>query len=137
RGAPSMSKTLIIIDPMGFNIMALGMQYLLLRGTLVEPGDTVYRLPYLNTSGIENIDDGVEALDSKLGSTSGEVLVFSYSEGVQVVYKWLRLHGHPAPVTPTERLKFLCIGNAERRFGGFAYKHDTFADVADVDGLPD
>lgn len=132
-----MSKTLIVIDPMGFNLISLGLQYVLLKGTLVELGDTVYRLPYVNFPGIANIDHGVELLDAKLNSTAGEILVFAYSEGAQVATKWLREHGHPAPVTPTSRLKFLLIGNAERRYGGFAYKHSTFDPVADTEGLPE
>lgn len=132
-----MARTLIVIDPMGFNLTSLGMQYLLLKGTLVEPGDTVYRLPYTNQAGASNIAGGVTALNSKLNSTAGDILVFGYSEGAQVATKWLRDHGTSSPVTPTDRLKFLLIGNAERRYGGFGYKHDNLADIMDVDGLPD
>ncbi|OBG32433.1 PE-PPE domain-containing protein [Mycolicibacter heraklionensis] len=132
-----MARTLIVIDPMGFNLTALGLQYLLLKGTLVRPGDTVYRLPYVNTAGIEYIDHGVDLLDTKLRNTAGEILVFAYSEGAQVATKWLRTKGHPAPITPTSRLTFLFIGNAERRYGGFAYKHSTFDPVADTQGLPE
>jgi len=131
------TRTLIIIDPMGFNIMSLGMQYLLLKGTIVKPGDTVYRLPYTNMAGIDNIDGGTDELQDKLTNTSGDVHVFAYSEGAQVVYRWLRKYGTTSPVTPTERLSFLCIGNAERRYGGMAYKHQNLAALCDVDGLPD
>ncbi len=132
-----MARTLIVIDPFGFNLTSLGMQYLLLKGTLMESGDTAYRLPYTNLSGIDNIDDGVDALDTKLRSTSGEILVFAYSQGCHVAQKWLRLHGHPAPVTPTERVSFLLIGNPSRKYGGFSYRHSTFDAVADTVGLPD
>jgi|GEM_PF-6031001 len=132
-----MSKTLIVIDPMGFNVTELGLQYFLLDGTLVQPGDTVYRLPYIALAGISNIDHGVDLLDAKLRSTPGEILVFGYSEGAQVATKWLRTKGHPAPVTPTERVKFLLIGNAERRYGGFAYKHSVLDALCDTDGLPE
>lgn len=132
-----MSRTLIIIDPMGFNLMSLGMQYLLFKGTLVKPGDTVYRLPYTNQAGASNIAGGVTALNTKLNSTSGDIMVFGYSEGAQVATKWLRDYGISSPVTPTSRLSFLLIGNAERRYGGFAYKHDNLAAICDVDGLPD
>lgn len=132
-----MTRTLIIIDPMGFNLMSLGMQYLLFKGTLVKPGDTVYRLPYTNQAGAANIAGGVTALNNKLNSTSGDILVFGYSEGAQVATKWLRDHGTSSPITPTSRLKFLLIGNAERRYGGFGYKHDNLNDIMDVDGLPD
>lgn len=137
RKAIQVSRTLIVIDPMGFNLTAVGLQYLLLNGTLVQPGDTVYRLPYVNSSGIDNINHGVDQLDAKLRSTPGEILVFAYSQGVQVATKWLRTQGHPAPITPTSRLKFLFIGNAVRRYGGFAYKHSTFDAVADTVGLPE
>lgn len=132
-----MAKTLIVIDPMGFNLVSLGLQYVLLKGTLVELGDTVYRLPYVNFSGIDNINAGVELLDDKLNSTTGDILVFAYSEGAQVATKWLREYGTESPITPTSRLKFLLIGNAERRYGGFAYKHSTFDAVADTEGLPE
>lgn len=132
-----MSRTLIVIDPFGVNLVSLGLQYLLLKGTLVSPGDTVYRLPYVNISGIEYIDHGVDLLDAKLKSTSGEILVFAYSQGCEVAIKWLRTKGHPAPVSPTSRLKFLLIGNPERRYGGFVFKHSTFDAVADTEGLPE
>lgn len=132
-----MSRTLIVIDPFGFNLVSLGLHYLLLKGTLVRPGDTVYRLPYTNLGGIDNINDGVETLNTKLNSTSGEILVFAYSEGAQIPTKWLREYGTTSPITPTSRLTFLLIGNAERRYGGFAYKHSTFDAVADTDGLPE
>ncbi|ORA77173.1 hypothetical protein BST28_18815 [Mycolicibacter kumamotonensis] len=132
-----MTRTLIVIDPMGFNLVSLGMQYLLLKGTLVQPGDTVYRLPYNNTAGIANIDAGVELLNTKLGNTTGEILVFGYSEGAQVATAWLRKYGIDSPVIPTSRLTFLLIGNAERRYGGFAYKHNNLNQICDVDGLPD
>jgi len=64
-------------------------------------------------------------------------MVFGYSEGAQVATKWLRDYGISSPVTPTSRLSFLLIGNAERRYGGFAYRHDNLAAICDVDGLPD
>lgn len=132
-----MARTLIVVDPFGFNLVSLGLQYLLLKGTLVKPGDTVYRLPYTNLGGIDNIDDGVEMLNTKLASTTGEILVFAYSEGAQIPTKWLREYGTTSPITPTDRLTFLLIGNAERRYGGFAYKHSTFDALADTQGLPE
>lgn len=132
-----MTRTLIVIDPFGFNLVSLGLQYLLLKGTLVKPGDTVYRLPYTNLGGIDNIDEGVELLNTKLNSTAGDIFVFAYSEGAQIPTKWLREYGTTSPITPTSRLSFLLIGNAERRYGGFAYKHSTFDALADTDGLPE
>lgn len=132
-----MSRTLILIDPMGFNLISLGFQYMLLKGTLVKPGDTVYRLPYTNQAGAANIAGGVAALNTKLNNTSGDIFVFGYSEGAQVITKWLRDYGTSSPILPTSRLKFLLIGNAERRYGGFAYKHQNLAAICDVDGLPD
>ncbi|MDD7813702.1 PE-PPE domain-containing protein [Mycobacterium sp. CSUR Q5927] len=122
---------------MGLNLTSLGLQYVLLRGSLFQLGDTVYRLPYTNQAGIANINGGVTALNNKLTSTSGDILVFGYSEGAQVATKWLRQYGKNTPVTPASRLQFLLIGNAERRYGGFAYKHQNLATICDVDGLPD
>ena len=132
-----MARTLIVIDPMGLNLISLGLQWVLLKGTLVQPGDTVYRLPYTNQAGASNIAGGVTALNAKLNSTSGDILVFGYSEGAQVATKWLRQYGINSPITPTSRLKFLLIGNAERRYGGFAYKHQNLNALCDVDGLPE
>lgn len=132
-----MSRTLIVVDPMGLNLTSLGLERLLLKGSLVKSGDAVYRLPYVNQAGAANIAGGVTALNTKLTSTAGDILVFGYSEGAQVVTKWLRDYGTSSPVTPTSRLKFLLIGNAERRYGGFAYKHTNLAAICDVDGLPD
>lgn len=132
-----MARTLIVIDPMGMNLVGLGLQYLLLKGTLVRPGDTVYRLPYVNyLSGIEYIEHGAELLDEKLSETAGDILVFAYSNGCHVATKWLQDYGTESPITPTSRLSFLFVGNPGRRYGGFCYGHETFDPVAVTDGLP-
>lgn len=126
--------TVILLNPMGTDVTAFVPT--LLQGTILEPGDTLYTLPYLNDPGSTNIAGGVTLLDDKLNETSGDILVFGYSEGCQIAYKWLRDHGVASPITPTTRLTFLLIGNAERKFGGFVYGHDVFDDVADTLGLP-
>lgn len=129
-----MSRTVILINPMGADITLFVSS--LLQGTILQPGDSLYTLPYDNNAGATNIAGGVTLLDDKLNETSGDILVFAYSEGCQVVVKWMRDHGVSSPITPTSRLTFLLIANASRKFGGVLYGHPAFSDYADTTGLP-
>lgn len=140
-----MSKTVILLNPMGSDVTqamqapgmnVLGMQLILMKGTILSPGDALYTLPYNNTSGVANVEAGVELLNTKLNATSGEILVFGYSEGCQIAYLWLRTYGTTTPIDPA-RLSFTLIANAERKFGGFAWHQPGFASVGDTQGLPD
>lgn len=108
----------------------------LLSGTLLQSGDTVYVVPYVNQAGINNIIAGCEMLNDKLMNTAGEILVFGYSEGCQVAHMWLRKYGINTPLSPS-RLSFLFIGNGERRYGGMCYKTEAFEQIAGTEGLPD
>lgn len=129
-----MSRTVILINPMGADVTLFVSS--LLQGTILESGDSLYTLPYNNNAGATNIAGGVTLLDDKLNETSGDILVFAYSEGCQVVVKWMRDHGVSSPITPTSRLTFLLIANASRKFGGVLYGHPAFSDYADTTGLP-
>lgn len=135
-----MSKTVILLNPMGSDVTAFVNGSLpdlqLLRGSVMAAGDTLYTLPYNNTSGVANINAGVLLLDAKLRSTTGEVLVFGYSEGCQIADKWLTDYGQSAPVSTTD-VSFLLIGNACRKYGGFVYQQSVFEPVAYTLGHPE
>lgn len=107
----------------------------LLNGTVMDAGDTLYTLPYNNTSGIANVEAAVTMLDTKLNSTSGEILVFGYSEGCQIADLWLTNQGASTPISPSD-LSFLLIANANRKYGGFCYNHSIFNNVAYTAGKP-
>lgn len=57
------------------------------------------------------------ALKQAVKETSATVSVLGWSQGAQVVYKWLRHYG-PRSVIPVNRVHFISIGNPERLYGG-------------------
>lgn len=134
--------TVILINPMGSDVTnfvngSLGVPQLL-RGTIMGPGDTLYTLPYNNTSGVANINAAVPMLDTEIHNVinaGGTVKLFAYSEGGQVIDKWMNDHGQSTPV-PTNKLSALSIANANSKFGGFAYKQPAFNGVGYTAGLP-
>lgn len=139
------AKTIVLLNPMGADVTTFVNQTplvpQLLNGTVFNPGDTLYTLPYNNTSGIDNITHGVSLLDSELRSLAAAstqpVLVFGYSEGCQVADMWVSQHYADSPLpVPADQLSFLLIGNADRKFGGFAYHQPSFAGVCYTGGLP-
>lgn len=132
--------TVILLNPMGTDVTnfvngTFGIPQLL-KGTVMSPGDTLYTLPYDNTSGVANITAGVALLDAKLDSTTGPKRVVGYSEGCQIADEWLSNQGASTPVDPDD-LSFLLLANADRKYGGFVYGHDVFNDVAYTGGKPD
>lgn len=134
--------TVILCNPMGSDVTnfvngSWGVPQLL-QGTVMSPGDTLYTLPYNNTSGIGNINAAVPMLDTKIHSevnAGHTVKVFAYSEGAQIIDKWLTDHGQSTPV-PTNKLSFLSIANANSKHGGFAYNQSAFNAVGYTAGQP-
>lgn len=130
------TTTVLVLNPMGSDIMwAMGS---LMRGTINAMG-TAELVPYVNQSGIGNIIDGTATLHARLTTGRGlneNFVVFAYSEGAQVASRWLRLHGPDLDIDPAD-IEFIFIGNATRKYGGFGYQQDVFADVADIEGYPD
>jgi hypothetical protein len=102
----------------------------------MQPGVTLYTLPYDNSSGVANIEAGVALLDTKLNSTAGAKKVVGYSEGCQIADWWLSTHGTSTPISAAD-LEFVLFANADRKYGGFAYGHDIFNDVGWTGGKPD
>lgn len=135
-----MTKTVILLNPYGTDVTdfvnGTPLVPQLLNGTIMAPGDTLYTLPYnWNVSGISNINAGVTLLDAKLHATSGDILVFGYSEGCQIADKWLTNDGPTSSISPSN-LSFLLIGNADRKYGGFCYGQAAFNPVAWTGGKP-
>ena len=64
---------------------------------------------------------GAKMLDDELKKsvreTTGMVHVLGWSQGAQVIYKWLRQYG-PRSAIPASRVRFISIGNPERLYGG-------------------
>ena len=60
---------------------------------------------------------GVAMLDKQLRETPGRKYVLGWSEGAQIIYKWLRERGPTSGVDPSE-VVFISIGNPERKYGG-------------------
>lgn len=137
-----MTKTVILLNPMGTDVTnfvngTTGVPQLL-KGTIMDAGDTLYTLPYNNTSGAVHITDAIPMLDAKLKSTTGEVLVFGYSEGCQIADWWLANQGStPAAGVDPAEVSFLLIANADRKYGGFVYQSTVFDAVAYTAGKPD
>jgi hypothetical protein len=57
------------------------------------------------------------ALRRSVNETTGTVWVLGWSQGAQVIYKWLRQYG-PRSAIPVSRVRFISIGNPERLYGG-------------------
>lgn len=57
------------------------------------------------------------ALNRAVRETTATVSVLGWSQGAQVIYKWLRHYG-PRSVIPVNRVHFISIGNPERLYGG-------------------
>jgi len=128
------SKTVLLCNPMNMDVSQL--MNSLLRGTILNPDDTLINIAYTNQPGEANIADGVAKLDAKITDTRGEKLVFAYSEGAQVATRWLRENNATADV-PSGDMSFLLIGNSERKYGGMIHGLDGFSSIADTKGLPD
>jgi hypothetical protein len=135
------SKTVILLNPYGTDVTPYishtsGYSQLL-NGTVAATTDTVYTLPYNNNvSTTANIVSGAGLLDTKLNGTSGQILVFGYSEGCQIADYWLTNYGPTTTVSPAN-VSFLLIGNANRKYGGFAYNRSVFSSVGYNGGKPD
>jgi len=57
------------------------------------------------------------ALKRAVNETTATVWVLGWSQGAQVIYKWLRHYG-PRSGIPVSRVRFISIGNPERVYGG-------------------
>lgn len=99
------------------------------RAWLGQPSNTlVIRVPYPADMSHFSIVDGVVALDRTIKATSGDLLVFSHSQGAQVVSRWLRTLGasNQAGRPSTSRVSFLLIGNPLRKYGGYGVGQPEF-----------
>src|ERR1700757_1426334 len=134
-----MSKTVIVLNPYGTDVTNYvngTNTYQLMNGTIASAGDTVYTLPYNNNvSSLANIETGAGLLDTKLKGTSGQILVFGFSEGCQIADYWLTNYVPTTSVSPSN-VTFLLIGNADRLYGGFAYDRSAFGSVGYIGGKP-
>lgn len=66
----------------------------------------------------QSIPAGVRALDAAIRSTPGDIVVLAHSQGAQVAGAWLREFAGTPDAPPPDRLRFILLGNLERRLGG-------------------
>lgn len=71
-------------------------------------------LPDVVAQTVENLD---QAIRLALKDCTKTVWVVGWSEGAQVIDKWIRERGETSTF-PAERLRFVCVGDPEREFGG-------------------
>lgn len=134
--------TVILLNPFGTDctnfVNGTFLVPQLLKGTVMSPGDTLYTVPYKNTSGIANVEAAATMLDTKIRSVvaaGGLAKVFSYSEGGQPADLWITENAS-SPPCGGDQLEFLSIANANSKYGGFVYNHSAFSQVAYTGGLP-
>ncbi|QZT61232.1 PE-PPE domain-containing protein [Mycolicibacterium austroafricanum] len=107
-----------------------------LRGELFRYPYVQVKVPYVNLPLNAFAAGGVAKLDSYLHKYVGRrILVLGYSEGAQVIYKWIRENGASSDISPFE-VTFLCIGNLERKYNGLPDGGDYPGGVGGT-GLPD
>jgi hypothetical protein len=139
------AKTIVLLNPDGADVTTFvnhtAFVPQLLNGSVFNTGDTLYTLPYTNETGSANVTAGVALLDTKLralaAASSQDILVFGYSEGCQVADQWISAHyADTTLAVPAGQLSFLSIGNADRKYGGFAYHQPCFESYCYTGGLP-
>jgi hypothetical protein len=107
---------------------------LTLRGT-VTFGNAVQTVAYNNfDSGVGGINDGIEKLNTKINTVGGVKIGFGQSEGARAIYGWLRKYGADCTVSPSD-LSFVCIGNPERKYGGWPWVERGLPDSLKYDVL--
>lgn len=89
-----------------------------LRGELFKPPYVPVKVPYVNIPLEVFANGGKKKLDTYLHRYVGRrILVVGYSEGAQVIYKWLREDGPTSDIDPSE-VTFISVANPERKYGG-------------------
>jgi pimeloyl-ACP methyl ester carboxylesterase len=77
--------------------------------------------PRLDPSAGDNprgsISIGADNLDRLIRSTPGKKIVLGYSQGAQICGTWLRRYAHRADAPPAHEIRFVLIGNPERKYG--------------------
>lgn len=88
-----------------------------LHGFADGPGRVRKTVVYPAAANPTSIPAGVTALDAAIRSTPGDIIVLAHSQGAQVAGAWLREFADRSDAPPPERLRFILLGNPERRFG--------------------
>lgn len=105
------------LEPLDFNAVGNFVK-LQLQGKPCQ-GREVVKIDYPASFAANSIDAGVKALDDFLHNTLGEKLILAWSQGAQVVSRWLRnLANFPVLPAP-EEVEFFVFGNPLRKYGGY------------------
>jgi pimeloyl-ACP methyl ester carboxylesterase len=149
------AATVLMIEPL--NVGQGKMMTTELKGAMCVT-NTCKEVDYPASLAPTSIPDGAAALDKAFASTTGQVIVFGYSEGAQVAETWLSQHADDADAPSAQNVTFLLIGNPWRKDGGrltpfgelvgyvpsqtqyqvvdVARQYDGFADFPDVFASP-
>src|ERR1700733_2353209 len=139
-----MPKTVVLLNPYGGDVTAFvnGTPLIpqLLMGTVMQSGDTLYTLPYINLiATAANITAAEALLNTKLlalaAASSQPILVFAYSMGCEVADKWITDNAAGVPV-PAGQLSFLSIANANSKYGGCFQGRSNYNAIGFTGGLP-
>jgi hypothetical protein len=65
-----------------------------------------------------DIPQGVTLLGAAINSTSGPIIVFTYSQGGQVAEQWLKQNANAPNAPSPANLTFILLGNSTRAYGG-------------------
>ena len=88
-----------------------------LSGFATAPGHIRKAVSYPAAASATSIPAGVIALDDAIRATPGDIVVLAHSQGAQVVGGWLREYAQRPDAPPPDRLRFILLGNPERRLG--------------------
>jgi hypothetical protein len=105
--------TVFTVDPLDLQLINTMPKQL--NGEITKAPNTVVRIKYPASIGFRSILTGVSALQAAIASTSGQKIVFGYSEGASVSSVWLRQHTSDGP--PADELAFVLIGSPNRGTG--------------------
>jgi hypothetical protein len=62
--------------------------------------------------------NGVAVIDTAIDTTSGDTIVFGYSQGAVMVTRWLLQHAGDVDAPSPDELSIVLIGNSTRAYGG-------------------
>lgn len=113
--AHASSITVLEIEPLDMNLAQVMPTEL--QGHFCKPPYVCQEVPY--PASLFSQFQGVTALNTALANTSGQVVVFGYSEGAQVANDWITLYGMKPGAPSPANLSFFLIGNPQRQVGGY------------------
>lgn len=94
-----------------------------LQGVMCESPRTCQQVLYSYLSKSVGVENLTAALSD---GTTGQQIVFAYSEGARAAERWLDENAGQEGVPSPEELSFVLMGNPTRKYGGADRDFDTF-----------